>query len=1035
MMFSKVALFLLGAALSGVVANDTEDPPFVCTLCPGGESPPDPAYVPFQPGITCRALEAEARAADEEDCPDFQGFAAATCYCESFVPDPESLCTGLCPDGSAPPEAFAIVGDPPGLSVGDLTCSQFNGFFALGDTDEDSCAMANNVGVALCGCTETRPEPNCTVCQDGTFPPNVFTGLGDDIDCGFLSGVLRSEANATACDAIQQFAGPYCGCESQIEDDSACRLCGDRLLPDPTRELDDDDLERDCGTLELEANLDKSICMDYQSDYAAQCCSITCTLCPGGEDVPDPLFEPFGPGYTCGDMEEEASLTTDADKCSQYHLSQAGNCGCPSFVPDPNAVCQTICPDGSSVPNQDGIIDNSNFTCRQLEAQAATGLNSEATCNSAFDIGVYRCGCDETRPEPNCKVCQDVDFPPIGGPGIGINDTACGLWGGIIRDADADTCAVYQHVLGPVCGCENTALPNACGLCEGNLPEPSRWVFGVARDCGTLELEANLDPTLCQNYRDDYSESCCDVASTIPPTVSGPTCTICPGGEAVPDPLFEPFEPGYTCGDIEEEAAEYSADADECMQFQLFQAGNCGCPSFVPRANVSCVALCPDGSEVPNPEGVVDNTNPDAGFNPTCLQLQAQAASGLGSEATCNSAFDVGVHRCGCTETRPEPNCTVCQDVPFPPFTSPLINDTACGFWGGIIRDADPETCAVYQDVLGPACGCNNTALLDPCRLCEDMMLPEPSRWLMSEGRDCGTLEIEANLDSSLCRDYSNEFSDFCCGAGVPAQPAFSPNAAPVEPSSAPSAPTTPLVSCETVCPDGSSVSMPDTIAFTQAGVQFTCGQLDELVASDSSLISLECDVLNYIGVSACGCENILPEPSCHLCEDGSPPPDLTLVIDERAGTCAHIAVNVIPDLNEADCKFYQSTAGVYCGCNNPVASEGACRICGGDNLLPDPSVIPEASPDKTCVGHEFEAATLDFDCESYQQGYGTACCMTMSPTTTPPTTSTANETDAPGPSPTTLSPKPTPGSAASSLTAVVSIVVSCLCLTLHIFG
>jgi hypothetical protein len=71
-----------------------------------------------------------------------------------------------------------------------------------------------------------------------------------------------------------------------------------------------------------------------------------------------------------------------------------------------------------------------------------------------------------------------------------------------------------------------------------------------------------------------------------------------------------------------------------------------------------------------------------------------------------------------------------------------------------------------------------------------------------------------------------------------------------------------------------------------------------------------------------------------------------------------------------------QATAGVYCGCDNPDASEDACRICGKDQLLPNPGRIAEAKSDISCREAEY-VANLEgsSSCSDMQGNFATACC------------------------------------------------------------
>ena len=83
-------------------------------------------------------------------------------------------------------------------------------------------------------------------------------------------------------------------------------------------------------------------------------------------------------------------------------------------------------------------------------------------------------------------------------------------------------------------------------------------------------------------------------------------------------------------------------------------------------------------------------------------------------------------------------------------------------------------------------------------------------------------------------------------------------------------------------------------------------------------------------------------------------------------------------------------------GCNNPTASESACRICGGSTLLPDPSrLILDTSSDfydTPCGAIEFYATQeINYTCAEYQSMLAEGCCgkgsnqTTMAPDTTAP--------------------------------------------------
>lgn len=135
-----------------------------------------------------------------------------------------------------------------------------------------------------------------------------------------------------------------------------------------------------------------------------------------------------------------------------------------------------------------------------------------------------------------------------------------------------------------------------------------------------------------------------------------------------------------------------------------------------------------------------------------------------------------------------------------------------------------------------------------------------------------------------------------------------------------------------------------------------------------------------------CGCPK--PEMSsdnknlCSLCEDGSPIPadKAGRVITSDKKTCADIATIVTFFGGIDQCSRTQATTGVYCGCKNPVASKGMCRVCGGNNLLPDPSKVVLSIKDNS-TGQTTTTTCLDVEynqpgesCDVLQSVYNKTC-------------------------------------------------------------
>ena len=107
--------------------------------------------------------------------------------------------------------------------------------------------------------------------------------------------------------------------------------------------------------------------------------------------------------------------------------------------------------------------------------------------------------------------------------------------------------------------------------------------------------------------------------------------------------------------------------------------------------------------------------------------------------------------------------------------------------------------------------------------------------------------------------------------------------------------------------------------------------------------------------------------------------------------TCADLEASAQVEL---PCSYFQGTHGVYCGCDNPIASAAACQICG-DMHLPDPSKLTmfKGEGDQTqqiacgVVEFAFFLAEDNPPCERFQARYNETCCETAAtaPTTAKP--------------------------------------------------
>jgi hypothetical protein len=185
--------------------------------------------------------------------------------------------------------------------------------------------------------------------------------------------------------------------------------------------------------------------------------------------------------------------------------------------------------------------------------------------------------------------------------------------------------------------------------------------------------------------------------------------------------------------------------------------------------------------------------------------------------------------------------------------------------------------------------------------------------------------------------------------------------------------------SCMGLCYDGSLP--PDLTLAPEYFGGPTCGQYVNFAATiDVDADDITCAEVYGEGLW-CGCP--VPPVKCNLCEDGSDllNPDLEIVPDE---TC--LSLSYYATFEEGDeCTAYQATVGVYCGCTNPIASAGYCRICGGDTMLPDPGTVAYMDEDGFDVSCGLAELNEELEtCDALQSKYAEACgCPTTAPDTT----------------------------------------------------
>lgn len=302
-------------------------------------------------------------------------------------------------------------------------------------------------------------------------------------------------------------------------------------------------------------------------------------------------------------------------------------------------------------------------------------------------------------------------------------------------------------------------------------------------------------------------------------------------------------------------------------------------------------------------------------------------------------------------------NCTLCPDGSPPPDLDLSVEgiDLSCGELENLATAAQPDAC---EDIsrFAAACACLDQTV-PFCSLCPNGEPPPDMDLVLPNQATCGNVDALAREETTEngCAALRNYAAAACgCEGQV----------------------VSPVDTCTTLCPDGSQV--PDPCAIVGeiiTGKTVTCGDVQAQVAlgvQDQET----CNTYALMGVYKCGCKSTLAEQPCQLCEDGSVPPNLLHDVDGKGNTCVELMTSMMYVNDTLACMAFQATGGVYCGCDNPVSSQDACRICGKDQLLPNPSRIAEASSDISCREAEY-VANLEgsSSCSDMQGDFAATCC------------------------------------------------------------
>ena len=295
------------------------------------------------------------------------------------------------------------------------------------------------------------------------------------------------------------------------------------------------------------------------------------------------------------------------------------------------------------------------------------------------------------------------------------------------------------------------------------------------------------------------------------------------------------------------------------------------------------------------------------------------------------------------------------------------------------------------------AAWCECDGVEPTCTFCPDGMEPLYSDFVIpdTDGKTCGDYVYYASVfghsNETLC-DLFTAFRDLCGGCVDPS------------PTSSPAPTAVPLTNeCSTLCPDGTSAPNPYAIIFMGDGVTYTCGQAEALLAFSNPFGS--CEYAWLVGVTRCGCEYVLENATCPLCEDASAVPNLSFEVLPNI-TCGGLQYLILNG-GGIECAPAQATAGVYCGCDNSVVSQNACRICG-DRRLPDASWLADPDNQTTCLELEYQANTGEITCTEVQDTWASICCSKDIPLVKPPRAPTIKPSTTTAPSMPTVAPSKT---------------------------
>lgn len=352
----------------------------------------------------------------------------------------------LCFDGEpiSKPEYVLDLTDP----VPIRTCGDLAGLLLFVDENDEACT-ASRAASTLCGCPNSPPDA-CTICAGSGKITKPLQNLDGLVDLGVLGFFGIAPTCALVDSGIRTF---------NRESDSCLNFA--------------------IGDLQLYCGCSSGT---EEGDHPA---SDVCTLCPGGEIVPDfsdyafAMLEldsdvasnEYPSRILCRDAERLVKgVTAGSELCEAIQRGSTG-CGCP--VPD-NA-CQ-LCPGGGDVRLKTERVDSffgPRLSCSSLLHQLHRYDALSTECLTLDDSYAATCGCDKEEDIVPCAVCsggEPVAYPDkyisgVEGMGFDNIEHTCGTFEklALLIDEKDPTCKSVQ-TLAKVCGC---AVPeNSCSICQ-----------------------------------------------------------------------------------------------------------------------------------------------------------------------------------------------------------------------------------------------------------------------------------------------------------------------------------------------------------------------------------------------------------------------------------------------------------------------------------------------------------------------------------------------------------------------------------------